>query len=808
MRTDIRDAVRTLAKNPGFALVSILTLALGIGANTAIFSVVNGVLLRPLPYADAEHIVRVWSTSGAEPKGAHAPADFLDLQHANRTMRNLAGYREDAFTITGSAGEPVRVEGVQVTVDYFDVLGVPAALGRAFTRASDAARGEPLVVLGHNMWVQQFASDPQVVNRRPRINGIPHTVIGVMPAAFDYPEGAQAWVLSPRPVPLPPIDVPGDLLESRDVHFFKAIGHLRPGVTTAQAQADLLAIAEDQSRRFPQSNGGRAVTVEPLRDSIVGDVRSALLMLLSAVGVVLLIACANVASLLLARGSGRHREIAIRAALGAGRGRLVRQLMTETLLLGALGGAAGLLVGEWAVALLLRVIPEGIPRVHQIALDARVAGIAIVVSLASALIAGLVPALKASRTGASLALRDADRTATAGRDRARTRAVLVTAEIALTLVLLVSAGLLANSFVRLQRVDPGFSVDEVTLVSLALPLSKYPDGKRQADLYQRLLEAIERRPEVQSAAVLFPTPISGQNANGTFEIEGRHAGNRADRPFAALGSVSSDYFRTLGITLIEGRPFTANDREPAPAVAIVNATLARRYFSGEDPIGKRLRFGESAEDWITIVGVAADSRNKGLKELPAPLVYLPYHTFPLAFMNVAVRSSAGTSTVASLVRGELKRIDPELPIDSIRPLREILTASVAEPRFRTMLLVGFAAIAVMLAAVGLYGLMSFSVAQRTREIGIRIALGARPRQVILPIVREGLWIAVIGIVLGLAGSVVASRILGEFLFGVGVTDPITYASVVSLLFSIALLATYIPSRWATRIDPISALKTE
>ncbi len=808
MSTDLRYAVRMLIKSPGFTIVAILTLALGIGANTAIFSVVNGVLLRPLPYPAAGQIVQVWTTSAAEPKSSHSAADFLDLQRGNRTLLELAGYREDAFTLTTAAGEAERVPGALVTLDYFDVFAMPASLGRTFNRKADGTVGEPLVVLSHAVWLAAFAADPQIVNRRIRINAEPHTVVGVMPASFDYPEGSKAWVLSPKPVPVPPIDVPGDLLQSRDVHYFQAIGRLRPGVSTQLARADLAAIAEDSARRFPASDGGRGIAVQTLQEKIVGDVRKALLMLLGAVGVVLLIACANVASLLLARASGRQRELAIRAALGAARGRLIRQLITESVLLGAGGGAAGLLVGAWAIALLLRVIPEGIPRAGQIGLDAPVAAIAVVVSFASALLFGVIPALQASRTEASLVLRDADRATTGGARRARTRAALVVFEIALTLVLLVCAGLLANSFIRLQRVEPGFTVDQVTLIPLPLPLSKYADGARQTAFYQRILEAVERRPEIQSAAILFPNPIEGRNASGTFTIEGQPRLRRADRPFAALGSVSANYFRTLGIPLIEGRTFTERDRDPAPAAAIVNATLVRRYFAGEDPIGKRVRFGESDEDWMTIVGVVGDSHNAGLDESPTPLLYLPYHTFPLAFMGIAARSTAGPGVVASIVRREVKEVDPDMPIDKIIPLRDLLAESVAEPRFRTMLLGAFALMAVTLAAVGVYGLMSFSVTQRRREIGIRVALGARPQQVILPIIREGMTLAAGGVALGVAGSFVATRLLASFLFGVQPTDPLTYVTVAVLLLGVALLATYIPSRSAARVDPIDALRAD
>ena len=808
--SDFRFALRTLTKNPGFTIVAVLTLALGIGANTAIFSVVNGVLLRPLPYPDPSRIVQVWPTSESEGRSAMAPADFLDFQRDNHTFLKLAGYRDDALTIAATnGGAPERVQGALVTADYFDVFGTPAALGRTFGQA-DSGTAERLVVLSHTVWLRQLASDPQIVGRPIRIDGTPYTVLGVMPATFDYPPGSKAWILSPRPVPLPPIDVPGELLENRDVHYFQVVARLQPGVTAEAARADLGDIAGNLGRRFPGTNGGRRIVVQPLHETLVGNVREALLILLGAVGVVLLIACANVSSLLLARASGRQRELAIRAALGAARARLIRQLITESLLLGAFGGATGLLLGNWAIALLLNVIPEGIPRVDQIGMDARVATVAIATSLVSALFFGVIPSLQASRADASLALRDADRTATGGYHRARTRSILVVCEIALTLILLVSAGLLLNSFIRLQRVNPGFRTDQVTLISLPLPQSRYPDGKRQSAFYRQMLEAVARHPEVQSAAILFPNPIEGRSASGTFTIEGRPVPKRADRPFTAIGSVSADYFRALDIPIIKGRIFTDRDRDPAPTVAIVNATFARKYFAGQDPINKRVRFGDSDDekDWITIVGIAGDTHNVGLNEPPTPLLYLPYDTFPLAFMSIVVRSSAGSGSVASIARTEIKTIDPDMPIDRIVPLHDLVDESMAEPRFRTALLAAFALMAVVLAAVGIYGLMSFSVVQRTREIGIRVALGAQPGQVVLPVVREGLTLALIGIGLGAVGSFAATRLLTTFLFDVRPGDLLTLVSVALLLLAVALLATYIPSRRAAHVDPITALRAE
>jgi len=805
----MRQSLRSLLKNPGFTAIAVITLALGIGANTAIFSVVNGVLLRPLPYPHADRVVQVWTRTADESNGAHAPADFLELQRSKRTLDLLAGYREDAVTISPIGSDPVRVTGALVTLDYFDVFGLPAAFGRTFSRAADASTNEPLAVVSHESWRQSMASDPAAIGQRLRINGTPHTVIGVMPASFDYPEGARVWLLSARPVPVPPIDIPGDLLEARGIHYFLAVGRLKPGLSVAQAQQDLGGIGDGLAARFPQTNAGRGVAVQLLHERIVGDVRNALLILFGAVGVVLLVACANVASLLLARASGRQRELAIRAALGASRLRIVRQLVGESLLLAVGGGLLGLLAATWTVALLVAIMPDDVPRMGEIAVDAPVAAASFAISLLSALLFGVLPSLQASRADAASALRESgDRASTAGRKRARTRAALVVLEVALTLVLLVSAGLLANSFVRLQSTDPGFAADQVTLVEFPLPQGRYPDGKRQAAFYQQLLDRLAARGEIQMAAIAFPNPLEGENASGSFAIDGRPNVNRADRPRAAISSISPLYLETMGIPLLSGRRFTDHDREPAPAVIIVNVAMANKYWPNEDPIGKRIRFDESKDEWLTVVGLAANSRNLGLDTEPGPLLYMPFHYFPLQFMSLVARSPGGTGAVASAVRSEIHAIDPELPVERAQPLSEVVHASVAEPRFRTMLLSGFAVTALLLAAIGVYGLISYSVAQRTREIGIRVALGARPRQVVSPIVKEGMTLALIGVALGLAGAAAATRLIASVLFGVEPTDPLTFSAVAVLLLLVALLASYIPSRRALRVDPLVALRAE
>jgi putative ABC transport system permease protein len=805
----MRNSLRSLASDPGFTIVALLTIALGIAANTAIFSVVNGVLLRPLPYPNADRIVQVWRTNARDSSDNHAPPDFLELQRRTQTLQALAGYREDALTIAPAASEPVRVTGAHVTIDYFDVLGSRAALGRTFSRSADAGRTDPAAILSQRTWRDTLASDPGAVGRLVRINGVPHSIIGVMPDGFEYPLGASAWILSPLPVPPPPFDVEGDLLEERNIQYFLAIGLRKPDATVEQAQAELETIASDIGRRNPKTSAARGIRVEPLHDRIVGDVRLALLVLLGAVAVVLLIACANVASLLLARASRRQRELAIRIALGASRGRLVRQLLTESLLLAVAGGALGTLLAAWAVRLLVKVIPEGIPRIDEVGLDARVVGAAVLISAVSAILFGLVPSLQASKADSSSVLRDAgDRASTAGRRRADTRAVLVVLEVALTLVLLVSAGLLANSFLRLQRVDPGFATDQVMLVPMPLPQGKYTDGKAQAAFYQSLVDGLQSRGEIEMAAVAFPNPLDGANASGSFNIDGRPAATRAERPRANLATISTDYLRTMGITLIAGRHFTVRDRDPAPAVVIINAALARVYWPGEDPIGKRIQFEDSSTDWLTVVGIAADSRNRGLDAEPEPLLYIPFHFFTLPFMSVVARSPGGAGAVASAVRAEVRRLDPELPVDRVMPLEELVRESVSQPRFRTLLLGSFAVTALLLAAIGVYGLISYSVAQRTREIGIRVALGARPAQVMGPIVRQGMRLALIGISLGLIGALAVTTVISTFLFGVEATDPLTFAAVAGLLLAVALLASYVPSRRALKVDPLTALRAE
>jgi putative ABC transport system permease protein len=803
----MRYALRTLIKTPGFSIIAITTIALGIAANTAIFSVVNAVLLRPLPFRDESRVVMVRTSTADEPKSNHSAGDFLDIERNNRTLEALAGFREDVAAVAAKPGEPTQLQAVWVTSAFFDVLGTPPALGRTFTRAQNATPGERLVVLSYATWQQLFGTDAGAVGRRVRINGEAFTVAAVMPKGFQWPEGTRLWMLSQRPVPPSPIDLKDqDPLTNRDVRYFNAVGRLKPGMSLADAQQDLHLIATALQQQHPQSSGGRDVRAAPVRADLTGGVRDALLVIQGAVGLLLLVACANVSSLLIARATGKRRELAIRAALGAGRGHLLRQLLAESVVLGLAGGVAGLLLSAWLVVLLVRMLPGGLPRTDTITLDTTVMIVTVVASLLTGLLFGILPALQASRAKAADVIKDAGER---GSTRARGRAVLVVVEIALTLVLLVGAALLGTSFLRLQRVEPGFNAKQVTVADLGVPQTRYPKGADQTRLYHRLIDGLAQRPELQAVGVGFPGPLHGANASATFYLEGRASTSRADKPFAHIGTVSGGYFAAMGIPLLAGRSFATTDVEAAPPVAIVSASLARRYWPGENPIGKRLRFEDTPkEPWFTVVGLIGDVRQLGLAEAAPALLYLPYEQFPLPFTTLAVRSSLPEGAVTSLMRAQLASIDPDLPFADTSTLRSVLTQSVDEPRFRAMLIGIFALLALILATVGVYGLISYTVTQRTREMGIRVALGAAPRQVLIPVIREGVMLALAGIGIGLIGAFAAMRALTAFLFGVGAADPLTFSGVALLLLAVATLASYIPSRRALSVDPVVALRAE
>jgi putative ABC transport system permease protein len=803
--TTFRQVVRTLVKAPGFSAIAILTIALGIAANTAIFSIVNAVLLRPLPFRDESRVVRVLMM---EPRGRtnHSAADFLDLKRGNRTLDAMAGFRGEPAA-TSAGGDAVQLGLQHVTAEFFDALGIAPALGRTFGGATDANAGERLVVLSDKAWERLFAREPAAIGRRIRVNGETCTVVAVMPNTLDWPEGSELWLLSRRPVPPSPLDLKdADPLTDRESHYFEAIARLKPGVTLAQAQQDLRAVFARAQGDHPVDAGGRDVQLVPVREDLVGDSRRALLVIQGAVGLVLLVACANVSSLLIARGTRRRRELTIRAALGASRGDLIRQLLAESAVLGVAGGALGLLASSWLVAVLLRVMPRGLPRLQGAGIDTTVTLVTLAASLLTSLVFGVLPALQASRVESAQVLKQ---TGDRGSSRTRGRAALVVAEIALTLVLLSGAGLLLNSFLRLQRVHPGFTVEHATVAELMVPQARYPKGADQTRVYRRLIDGLSTRSDLQAVAVGFPGPLRGSSASGSFTIEGREALKGPQTPSANVAFVSGGYFAAMGIPMIAGRTFDDRDRAAAPPVAIVNATLARKYWSGEDPIGKRLRFDDDPKTpWTTVVGLAADTRQLGLKEPPPAIVYVPFEQFTLPFTTVTVRSALPDAAVTALLKSQLAAVDPDLAFGDITPLSDEVRNSIAEARFQAMLIGVFALLALALAAVGLYGLISYTVAQRTREIGIRVALGAAPRQVLLPTLREGVLLALAGVGCGVLAAFATGRALSSLVFDVGPTDPLTLASMAALLLLVAAMASYLPSRRALKVDPVVALRAE
>ena len=767
---DLRYGGRMLLRTPGFALVSILTLAIGIGANTAIFSVVNGVLLRPLPVS---RLRNGSSMSGprraATERDNHSAADFLDISRENQSLSGIAGWRSDFFTLAGRHAEPARLEGTYVTVEFFDVLGTTPAAGRLFSRGTDDPASGNLVVLGDEAWRQLFDRGIDAVGAQVRVDGVAHTVVGVLPRRTEFPEGSKVWVLSTKPVPPSPLATtePG---ADRDVRYFAAIARLKPGVSLRQAQSDLDRVAAAIAGRHPQTAAGRTLRIAPIYDDMVDGVRRGLVVLQCAVGLVLLVACANVSSLLIARAAGRRRELAIRAALGAGRLRLARQLLSESLLLGAAGGLAGLLLATWLVGAIAAVLPASVPRTSEIGIDPIVAAVALTVALLAAGVFGVIPSMHASRADPASALKSGgDR---GGSIRTRGRGSLVIAQVALTLILLSGAGLLLNSFLRLRGVDSGMQPEHVTVLDLVLPSSRYATEASQAAAYRRLLELVSAQSAMQAVAVGFPGPLRGSNASGSFVIDGRPSTDQSDQPHSSIGSVSGSFFTAIGIPLLQGRTFDERDGATAAPVAIANVTLARTYWPGASPVGKRVRF-DPQSPWITIVGMVGDVHQYGLDKAPPPILYIPYGQFPVPFTNVVVRSTAPPGTVAGILRNAVAAVDPELPADEITTLQSVLDRSVEEPRFRATLIGAFAIAALLLAAVGVYGLMSHSVTERTREIGIRVALGAQPWQVLGGIMREGLVLALAGIAIGLAGALLAVRVIASFLYGVAATDPLT-----------------------------------
>jgi predicted permease len=799
---DLRFGTRMLLKQPGFTLIAVLTLTLSIGANTAIFSVVNAVLLRQLPYADPTRLVMIWEDPGSNPRNFVNPRNFADWQVQNRSFDHVAAINIGNVNLTGD-GEPERLISASVSATFFSILGVNAAHGRTLLPGEDQPGGASVVVISHSLWQRRFGSDPGLIGQSIELNGDPAIVVGVMPAGFHFPGTAEIW----RPL----VFTPGQLeSNNRGSHFLSVVARLKPGVTVPQAQAEMEAIYNQLRQQYPSALTNWQPHVASLHEDTVGNVRQALLILLGAVGFVLLIACSNVANLTMARAAARQREIAIRAALGASRARLLRQMLTESLLLALLGGGLGVLLGAWLVRLLVSLNPGNLPRLEEVRLDGYVLLFTTMLSLASGLIFGLVPALQSSKINLNEALKDAAVKTSAGRRQAKLRRAFVIAEIALSLVLLVGAGLLIKSFVRLGRAELGFNPANVLTLRVALPGNRYAAPPRQTAFYQQVIERVKSLPGAQAASLISDPPVSGSMGlwqNG-FHMEGKPLPPPGQGHFASLRWITPDYFKTLGIQLLRGRVLTEADVEGQPRIVVIDEAMARQFFPDEDPLGKRIVIYWRDRIPREIVGVVGNVRQTSLAEDAGPHIYIPYSQTPLNYATLLVRTTGDPLSLAAAVKREVLAVDRDQPVYAVQTMEQIIDNSVAERRFQMTLLGLFAGVALMLAAMGIYGVMAYTVTQRTPEIGIRIALGAQGGDVLRLVIGQGMKLASGGILIGLLASLGLTQLMKTLLYGVSATDPLTFASIVVLLTFVAVLACWIPARRATKVDPLVALRHE
>jgi len=811
MTQDLKYALRMLRKSPGFTLVAILTLALGIGANTAIFSVVNAVLLRPLALAQPERLFDVGQESqhGFE---TLSPGDFLDIAAQNHVFEDLATYREQSMTLTG-AGTPEKVAGVVTTPNLLSLLGVAPLLGHGFLSGSDSAASGRQAVLSYALWQRRFSGRQDILGATVSLDREAFTVAGVMPPEFEFPPQTELWV-TPRaghPVPEHPQEPDKNQAQSRGIHYLDQVARLKPGITIEQARADLDVVMQQIAKAHPDSDlNGAHSWFQPLQESLVDDARPALIALLGAVGLVLLIACANVANLLLARGTARSKEFAVRTALGAGRARLVRQLITESGLLVTVAASAGILLAVWGIGPLRTFLASTVgwlPVVHP---DARVLGFTSALCVFSCVAFGLWPALQASRLDPNLELKEGGRGSQAARHGGQS--VLVVVETALALVLLVGAGLLLKSFSKLVSVGEGFRTDHILTASITLAPSNYPTPESRAQFTGNLLRNLQALPGVRAASVISRLPLNPGASSRSFAIDGRSYSLEQDSEFDAVdySAASPDYFASLGIPLLEGRTFSDADTASAPPAVIINRAMAAKYWPNQNPLGQRLKIGSfsNSEPWKTIVGVVGDLRQHSLSKAPEPMFYVPYAQDPWTFMTIAVRTGSPPASAATALISAIRNVDPEEAVDRVRTMDEVVSRSVASKRSLLALIAAFSGVALLLAGVGVFGVVSFSVAQRTREIGIRLALGALPTQVLRSVLLDGLRLALIGIAVGALGTLALRRALSHLLYAVDPSDPGTFLLVAVVLLATVLTACWIPARRATRVDPMEALRYE
>jgi putative ABC transport system permease protein len=795
---DLRFGARILLKKPGFTLIAVITLALGIGATSVIFSFVNGILLRPLPYRDSDRLVLLDENApkrGIASMGVSYP-DFLDWREQNRVFTGVAIYDGGwDYTLTGS-GEPEELSCAWVSYNAFEVLGVAPILGRTFTAEEERWKNGLVVILSHGLWSRRFDAKPDVIGRTITLNNRSHTVIGVAPPGFKFPAVADLWA------PLPPV------MGSRTEHGWSAIARLKPGVTLEHAQSEMAAVARHIEEQNPVTNEGLGVKLIPLREGLAGDYRKALMILMGVVGLVLLIACVNVANLLLARASARAKEVAIRTALGAGRWRVFRQLLAESLALGMMGGALGLMLAFWGLDLLLAAIPIDLPFWMKFELDGRVLGFTAGVTLLTGLIFGTAPALQASKVDLNEALKEGGRSSS-GAGRHQTLRSLVVAEVALSLVLLIGAGLMMRSFMRLQHTDSGFNPENLLTLRLNLPMAKYDTPAKRRVFYKELLERIRATPGVETAGAAFNLPLREGARERSLTVEGYPAFSVGQAAMINNNEITPNYFRTMGIPLLIGRDFNDADTVDSMNVTIIDERLAREFWPNESPIGKRVTLGppEDKEPWYTIVGVVGAVKNESLGLTRRKTVYLAHAQYGSDDMSLAVRAR-NLENLAPAIQKQVKAMDPDLPIINMLTMTEVVSRSVWQPRLYAILFGVFAAVALALASVGLYGVMAYSVSERKREIGVRVALGAQHRDVLKLVVAQGMKLTLIGAGIGLAAALALTRVMRSLLFEVSATDPLTFIALAALLTFVALLACYLPARRATKVDPMVALSCE
>jgi putative ABC transport system permease protein len=799
---DLRYAARTFRRSPGFLLLTVLTIAIGVGANAAIFSVVNAVLLRPLPFPRPDDLVLVtgMDRQTKQNNGDATPANFLDWRARQHSFTGMAAFRQATFTLS-TADRPERIAGAIVNTNFLDVLGVAPALGRGFTAADEQPGAPRVAIISDGLWRQRFGARTDAVGQRVRFNDELHAIIGVMPAGIDYPDKSRVWVAPHWRVPDDPLAPAVDPSSQRSHGYFSVVARLQPGGTIEGARSDMDAVASILEHDYPNDNMNSGILLTPLRSDLVADIRQTVLLLFAAVGLLLLIATANVSGLLLARATARHQEMAVRIALGASRGRILAQLLTESVVLAVMGGAAGVLLAMWLIGPLVSLSPTDLAVAGAVTIDNSVLAFGLAVSTLAGLLFGLAPAHQLARLNVHDDLKQGARGGTSIGQR-RIRATLVVGEIALSLVLLVAAGLTIRSFVTLQRQPAGFNPEHVLTLGVSLPAARYPTPAQKAEFWDRALDSLRQVPGVQTAGATSRLPLLPGNSTRGLLIRGLPPNAQTS---AHYRTASPDYFRAMGIPLVSGRVFEDGDREGRPLVAVISAAAAQRFWRDRNPVGERFSIDDPE---ITIVGVVGDVHSASLESAPQPTVYVPYRQDPWPFMTFALRTEAVPSTLTAAVRDAIWRVDKDQPVSAVLTMDQQLSNSLTRRRFSVTLLSGFGAVAVSLAAIGLYGVLAFIVAQRRREIGVRMALGAQPRDVIADVLGQGLRLAGLGIAVGIGLALAATRLLNSLLFGTSPTDALTFAAVAALLVAIAEGASLVPAVRASRVDPLIALRDE